>query len=636
MSDLVLPIVFPLLAAAAILLLRRGAAILALVGVALSLAASLKLLGAVASGDSATLLLPGLPDLPLRLTAEPLTALLSVVVAAVATCVLIYSVGYMKRESGLPRFFAVMSLFVAAMQALVLAGDWVLVLAAWELIGLCSYLLIGFWFQRPEAANAASRAFLYTRSADLGLYIAIFTLMGAAGTSEIAATLNVDGDTAVAAGLLLLLAIMGKSAQIPLQDWLMRAMAGPTPVSALLHSATLVAAGAILLIRVAPLLTPEVLLAIGLVGGITTVAAGLSALAERDLKRLLAASTASQYGLMLIAVGAGVPLAALLHLLAHAAIKSGLFLAAGEFQHARGGTALERLRGVGRVRPWTFFGFALAALALVGAPPLSGFFSKDAVIAAALSAPSVAWLAPLALAGTLLTGAYLARALRLLWHEREEGENENRSVAGARWMGLGVWALVIPAVFLGLTFGPIEALLGLPGPGDHGTTAMLFGLLAAAAGLALGWLVPASRLLGPFHPWAQSGLVIAGGLSFWIGRPAMAIAYGCQRLERGLYATVLSVGRGGFFIARGCGRVERGLYAVVLGTGRASLAVAHLVRVGDERRIDGLIFALVASVRGWGDRARVLQSGWIHHSLAISAVVTAVTLIILLSASLSF
>jgi len=529
-----------------------------------------------------------------------------------------------------------MSLFVAAMQALVLAGDWVLVLAAWELIGLCSYLLIGFWFQRPEAANAASRAFLYPRSADLGLYIAIFTLMGAAGTSEIAATLNVDGDTAVAAGLLLLLAIMGKSAQIPLQDWLMRAMAGPTPVSALLHSATLVAAGAILLIRVAPLLAPEVLLAIGLVGGITTVAAGLIALAERDLKRLLAASTASQYGLMLIAVGAGVPLAALLHLLAHAAIKSGLFLAAGEFQHARGGTALERLRGVGRVRPWTFLGFALAALALVGAPPLSGFFSKDAVIAAALSAPSVAWLAPLALVGTLLTGAYLARALRLLWREREEGESESRPVAGACWLGLGVWVLVIPAVFLGLTFGPIEALLGLPGPEAHGTTAMLFGLLAAAAGLALGWLVPAPRLLGPFHPWAQSGLVIAGGLSFWIGRPAMAIAYGCQRLGRGLYATVLSVGRGGFFIARGWGRVERGLYAVGLGTGRASLAVAHLVRVGDERRIDGLIFALVASVRGWGDRARVLQSGWIHHSLAISAVVTAVTLIILLSASLSF
>ena len=409
MSDLVFPIVFPLLAAAAILLLRRGAAILALAGVALSLAASLRLLGATASGDSAPLVLPGLPDLPLRLTAEPLTALFSVLVAAVATCVLIYSVGYMKRESGLPRFFALMSLFVAAMQALVLAGDWILVLVAWELIGLCSYLLIGFWFQRPEAANAASRAFLYTRSADLGLYIAIFILIGAAGTSQIAATLNVDGGTAVAAGLLLLLAAMGKSAQVPLQDWLMRAMAGPTPVSALLHSATLVAAGAILLIRVAPLLAPNVLLAIGLVGGITTVAAGLIALAERDLKRLLAASTASQYGLMLIAVGAGVPLAALLHLLAHAAIKSGLFLATGEFQHARGGTALRCLRGVGRDRRWTFLGFALAAMALVGAPPLSGFFSKDAVIAAALSAPSTAWLAPLALAGTLLTGAYLAR-----------------------------------------------------------------------------------------------------------------------------------------------------------------------------------------------------------------------------------
>lgn len=634
MSDVALPLIFPLLAAATIVLLRRGAAILALVGVSLSLAASLRLLGAVAAGDSATLLLPGLPDLPLRLTAEPINALLSVVVAAVATCVLIYSVGYMKRESGLPRFFAVMSLFVAAMQALVLAGDWILLLAAWELIGLCSYLLIGFWFHRPEAANAASRAFLYTRSADLGLYIAIFILIGAAGTSEIIATLNISGGAAVAAGLLLLLAAMGKSAQVPLQDWLMRAMAGPTPVSALLHSATLVAAGAILLIRVTPLLASEVLLVIGLVGGITTVAAGLIALAERDLKRLLAASTASQYGLMLIAVGAEVPLAALLHLLAHAAIKSGLFLAAGEFQHARGGTALERLRGVGRARPRTFLGFALAALALVGAPPLSGFFSKDAVIAAALSAPGAAWLAPLALAGTLLTGAYLARALRLLWCEK--GENENQPVAGAAWMGVGLWCLVIPAALLGLVFGPIEALLGLPGPEAHGTAAILLGLLAAAAGLALGWLVSAQRLLGPAHPWAQSGLVIAGGLTSWIGRPAMAIAYGCQRLERGLYAAVLTVGRGGLFIAKGCGHMEQGLYATVLGTGRASMAVGHLVRAGDERRIDGLIFSLVASVRGWGVRARALQSGWIHHSLAISAVVTAATLIILISASLSF
>ncbi|MDI5889560.1 NADH-quinone oxidoreductase subunit L [Halomonas rhizosphaerae] len=632
MNEIALPVVFPLLAAVAILVLRRWAPALALAGATLSLAVSLWLMGRVAEGHLETLLLPGLPDMPLRLTAEPLTALLTVVIATVGTFVLIHSVGYMKQESGLPRFYAVMSLFLAAMQALVLAGDWVLLLAAWELIGLCSYLLIGFWFQRSEAANAASRAFLYTRSADLGLYIAVFILIGSAGTSEIAATMNVGGSVAVAAGLLLLLAAMGKSAQVPLQDWLMRAMAGPTPVSALLHSATLVAAGAILLIRVTPLLAPGVLLAIGLVGGFTTVTTGLVALAERDLKRLLAASTASQYGLMLISIGAGAPLAALLHLVAHAAIKSALFLAAGDFQHARGGTGFDRLESVGRIRPWAFAGFTLAALALAGIPPLSGFFSKDAVIAAALSAAGAVWLAPLALAGTLLTGAYLARALRLLWR----GAGGTRPVAGAAWMGVGVWGLAIPAAALGLAFGPIEALLDLPAPEAEGAWAVLLGLLAAVSGLALGWLVPARRLLGPANPWAQSGLTVAGGLTAVVGRPAMAVSRGCERLEDRLYAAALRVGRRGLTIARGCERLELSLYAVVLGAGHANLAMGHLVRVGDERRIDGLIFALVASVRAWGDRARTLQSGLIHHSLAISAVVTAVMLLILILASLRF
>jgi NADH-quinone oxidoreductase subunit L len=600
MNPVALPVLLPLLAAAAILVLRRGGPALALGGAVLGLGASLWLLARVAGGPAETLLLPGLPEMPLHLTAQPLTALLAVVVATVGTFVLTYAVGYMQRESGLPRFYAVMSLFLAAMQALVLAGDWILLLAAWELIGLCSYLLIGFWFQRPEAADAAGRAFLYTRSADLGLYVAIFILIGSTGTSEIAATLATDGGATVAAGLLLLMAAMGKSAQVPLQDWLMRAMAGPTPVSALLHSATLVAAGAILLIRSAPLLSPGVLLAIGLVGGITTVAAGVIALAERDLKRLLAASTASQYGLMLVAVGAGVPLAALLHLLAHAAIKSTLFLAAGDFQHARGGTGFDQLEGVGRARPWAFAGFALAALALAGIPPLSGFFSKDAVIAAALSAQGAAWLGPLALAGTLLTGGYMARALRLLWR----GSGETRPVAGSAWMTVGVWGLVIPATTLGLAFGPIEAVLDLPAV-PAGAVAVLLGLLAAVSGLGLGWLAPAPRLLGPIYPWARRGLAIGGGLTVWVGRPAMAAARGCEWLEGRLYAAVLDVGRAG-------------------------LSVARLARASDERRIDGMIFALVAGMRALGDRARALQSGLIHRELAVSVSVAAVGLVVLL------
>ena len=606
MSAVLLPILPPLIAALAVLLLRRGGPGLALAGATLSLAGSLWLLVRVGGGQPETFLLPGLPEMPLRLVAGPLTALLTVAVATVGTFVLIHAVGYMKRESGLVRFYAIMSLFLAAMQALVLAGDWVLLLATWELIGMCSYLLIGFWFQRPEAADAAGRAFLYTRSADLGLYVAVFMLIGATGTSEIAPSLEAGGSTSTAAGLLLLLAAMGKSAQVPLQDWLMRAMAGPTPVSALLHSATLVAAGAILLIRSAPLLSPEALFFVGLVGGITTVAAGVIALAERDLKRLLAASTASQYGLMLIAVGAGVPLAALLHLLAHAAIKSALFLAAGDFQHARGGTGFDQLEGVGRARPWTFASFAVAELALAGIPPLSGFFSKDAVIAAALSAQGFAWLGPLALVGTLLTGAYMARSLRLLWR----GPDETLAVAGGAWMRAGILGLVVPAAGLGLAFGSIEAILDLSMP-DEGIGVVLLGLFAGLGGLLLGSLMSAQRLLGPIHQWAESGLSIAGGLAAWVGRPAMAVARGCERLEQGLYVTVLR-------------------------TGHASLVLANLVRAGDERRINGLIFALVAGVQAMGARARTLQSGLIHHSLAISAVASAVTLVVLFLASLSF
>jgi len=599
-------ILAPLFAATLILLLRRGPATLALLGAGVGLFASLGLLaGAFDGGMRVGLILPGLPDLPLRLIATPLTALLSTLVAVIAGLVLVYAVGYMKRDGEKPRFFATMLLFISAMQTLVLAGDWILLLAAWELIGLSSYLLIGFWYRRPGVGTAATRAFLYTRSADLGLYIAVFILIADTGSSDIATTLSTGGGAAIAAGLLLLIAAMGKSAQTPLHDWLQRAMAGPTPVSALLHSATLVAAGAILLIRTAPMLPPETLPVIGIVGGITTVVTGLIALGERDLKRLLAASTSSQYGLMLVAVGAGVPLAALLHLIAHAAIKSSLFLGAGVFQHGRDGTALAELEGVGRDRPRIFFGFALAALALAGIPPLSGFFSKDAIIAASLASPNAVFLAPLALAGTLLTGTYMARALRVLWR----GRGESREITGLGWMGAGLAGLVVLAVVLGAAFPSIETLLDARLPDN--TLAQILGLSAALGGLTLGWIVPARRLLGPLLPWAQRGFAIAGGFDSWMVRPAFAIARGCERLERRLYAGVLAVGRLG------------------LGIGRA-------VRHGDDRGIDGLIFSLVRGTVDLGARARALQSGLIHRELAITIVGTALIFAALFMALLGF
>lgn len=627
MSALAVAVLAPLTGAAAVLLVRRGADALALCGAVISLAASLWLLGGLSDGESMIIALPGLPNLPLLLVAEPLTTLLSVVVATIGTLVFVYAVGYMHGETDRVRFFAIMALFLAAMQALVLAGDWILLLAAWEVIGFCSYLLISFWFQRPEVASAASRAFLYTRSADLGLYVAVFLLIGTTGSNAIATTLD-SGAMSVAAGLLLLLAAMGKSAQVPLQDWLMRAMAGPTPVSALLHSATLVAAGAMLLIRAAPVLPPAVLLAVGLVGGFTAVITGLIAFAESDLKRMLAASTASQYGLMLIAVAAGVPLAALLHLVAHAAIKSSLFLGAGIFQHARGSTEFAELQGVGRARPWVFGGFVLAALSLAGLPPLSGFYSKDAVLAAAFAADRWMLLSTLALAGTLLTGAYMGRALRLVWR----GRDRDRPVSGMRWMGAGLAGLVILAATLGITFRFIADRLAQPPP--ENLVAMLLGLVAASAGLVLGGWGSVPRLLGGAYPIARRGFAIGGGLSQGFGRPVLALAAACDRLERRLYSATLGVGHLAMAIVRPVQRLEQRLHATVLAIGRRNLVIGRWVRATDERRIDGAIFLLVAAVQAAGRYARSLQSGLIHRELAISAVATAVMLAALLAALL--
>jgi NADH-quinone oxidoreductase subunit L len=588
MTFVALAILGPLVAAVAILVIRRGAAPLALLGSAAGLTGALVALVRVAGGTHLSTTLPGLPGLPLRLVAEPLTALLSVVVAVVSFMVMVYAVGYMKEEGDRVRFYAGMSFFVAAMQTLVLAGDWVLLLAAWELVGLSSYLLIGFWFWREGIPSSATRAFLYTRTADLGLYAVIFILISQTGTSEISATLDVGGTAATVAGLLLLVAAAGKSAQTPLQGWLQDAMVGPTPVSALLHSATLVAAGAILMIRVSPLLPPGVQLVVGLLGGLTVIVAGLIAVSQRDLKRLLAASTSSQYGFMLIAVGAGAPVAALFHLVAHAAMKSSLFLGAGVFQHARGSTAFADLSGVGRERRLVFAAFAVAGLALAGVPPLSGFFSKDAVIAASFASPYAPVFGPLALAGALLTAIYVGRALRLLWR----GEGEGEPVVGTRWMGAGLAALVALAAALGLAEGPLARLIGSEILRDLATA--ILGLALALGGLLLGWLIPAGRLLGPVREPAGRGFRVGGGGDGLVARPALAMARAADLLDRGIHTSVL-------------------------GVGSAALAVAQAARLTDDAGIDRLIAALVRGTRDLGGRARELQTGLVHRELLLAA-----------------
>ncbi|MGI9048392.1 MAG: NADH-quinone oxidoreductase subunit 5 family protein [Rubrobacteraceae bacterium] len=587
MTFVALTILGPLAAMLTILLVRRAAPALALLGVGAALIGAIFTLVNVAGGARYAATLPSLPDFPLRLIATPLTAVIAVIVAVVSSFVMLYSVGYMEEEWGKVRFFAQMLFFVAAMETLVFAGDWILLLAAWEMIGLASYMLIGFWYEEDGVGEAATRAFLYTRTADLGLYVGIFILVSQAGTSEIPRTLETGGTAAFAASLLVLLAAAGKSAQTPLQGWLQDAMAGPTPVSALLHSATLVAAGAILLIRTFPLFPPEALLIVGALGGITAVVAGIMAVADRDLKRLLAASTSSQYGFMLLALGAGSPVAALAHLTAHAAMKSSLFLGSGVFQHARGATDFSKLSGIGRERPFVFVGFAVAGLALAGVPPLAGFWSKDAVIAATFESPFAWLLFPLALVGTVLTGIYVARALRILW----KGEKQNEPIAGMTWMGVGMSALVALAVILGFALEPLVRLVGGELPKDLLT--VILGTAVALGGLVLGWFFSADTLLGPVRAYAEKGFRIGGGFEQFVARPALAVARATDTLDGGIH---------------------RG----VLGVGRLGIAVAQASRITDEKGIDGFIFALVRGTRNLGRRARRLQTGLVHKELLLA------------------
>ncbi len=291
---------------------------------------------------------------------------------------------------------------------------------------------------------------------------------------------------------------------------------------------------------------------------------------------------------MLLAVGAGSPVAALFHLVTHAAMKSSLFLGAGVFQHARGSTGFDDLSGVGRERRLAFAGFVVAGLALAGVPPLSGFFSKDAVIAASFGSSYASVLGPLALAGALLTALYVARALRLLWR----GEGEGEPVAGIRWMGAGLVPLVTLATALGLAEGPLAGLLGEEVPRDA-LTAVL-GLALALVGLLLGWFFSADRLLGPVLGPADRGFRVDGGFDGLVARPALAVA-------------------------RAVDLFDRGIHAGVLGVGRAALAVARASRLTDEGGIDRLIAALVRGTRKLGGRARELQTGLVHKELLLAA-----------------
>lgn len=628
MSIAVLTILAPIGAAVLALGLRRWPGAIVLAGGLLALIAAIVTLARVADGERFTSTLPGLPNLPLRLAVDPLTATLTTVVAVVSMFVLVYTVGYMADEDDQGRFFAGMAFFVAAMQMLILAGDWILLLAAWELIGLASYLLIGFWFTRTAVGPAATQAFMVTRSADIGLYIGVIIIIADTGTTAIHMVSQMNGTPAILAGIALLVAAVGKSAQAPLQGWLLDAMVGPTPVSALLHAATLVVAGVILLIRAFPLMSSEVLLVIGVVGGLSSILAGLTAVAQPDLKRLLAASTSSQLGLMFLALGAGSVPAAMFHLVTHAAMKSALFLAAGVFQHDRHSTAFDEVSGAGRQRPATFAVFIIAGLALAGIPPLAGFWSKDAVIAATLHAQFARVLSPLVLIATALTGLYIGRAARLLWgddHARQEAPVNGHSII---WMGTGLIILAILASGLGLSMEPLAQLFDDEIPEDP--TGLVVGLMVAIVGLLIGWRTTAPRLLGAVYSTAQDGFRFKDGWAGSIARPTLILGARFDQLDQVIHAGVHGVGRRALEIASSSRTLDERVHGSVEGVGSTSMAVARSSHAFDQKELDGFIAGLVHLVWNYGQLARRLQTGLVHRELLVAMGGAALVLVLTL------
>jgi NADH-quinone oxidoreductase subunit L len=453
---------------------------------------------------------------PIACYLDPLSLSLILMITFVCGLIHTYAVGYMADDESYARFFALLNLFVFAMLTIILAENLPLLYLGWEGVGFCSYALIGFWYKDPQNATAGRKAFITTRVGDTALGIAIvwcFQLFGTESISQI----NQMGfllptGVITGLGLLMLVGAMGKSAQVPLMVWLPDAMAGPTPVSALIHAATMVTAGVYLLARMLPLIgaSPVVLAAIAVTGGVTAFYGASCALAQRDLKRVLAYSTISQVGYMVLGVGAGAVTAATFHLLVHAFFKALLFLGAGAvitaLHHEQD---IYRMGGLGKRLPTTFWPFLAGALCLAGVPLTGGFFSKDSILAAVWLQGSTLYvgLYLLGLATAFVTSLYTFRLLYLVFAgESSIPEHGQGKLSVPRLLELPLVPLALLGLFGGilnlpefLGHGWLAAFLTPPGSQAlHLPMATELALQAAAVAACLaGFLVARTRYAGP-------------------------------------------------------------------------------------------------------------------------------------------
>jgi NADH:ubiquinone oxidoreductase subunit 5 (subunit L)/multisubunit Na+/H+ antiporter MnhA subunit len=557
---------------------------------------------------------PLFAGIPAAVGVDGLSAVMVITVAAITLAVLVFAVGEFDPSENRGRFFGLMLIFAGAMLVTVTATTLALLLMGWEVMGAASYALIGYWWRQPRRVTAAGAAFLTTRAADLGLYIAAgaavaggaggLTLAGLAGTSR-------PWLDAITAGVVL--AALGKSAQLPFSFWLSRAMEGPSPVSALLHSATMVAAGAYLLLRVQPLLAASGWggPVIAWTGAVTALALGLVAVAQDDLKQLLAASTCAQIGFMVLAAGAGGVAGGLMQLVAHAAVKSLLFLAAGAWLTALGTKRLGALRGAARLYPVTGAAFTAGAVALAGLPPTSLWVTKDEVLAAALRHGPALYMTGVAAA--LVSAVYSIKALWYVWQPvsadaaagydtERPGTRHLARVAAAPLLVLAVPAATLGVLALPVIAGPLDRVLGAAGEPTPAWWQLTLSAVLAVTASALTWWRAAAAIPVPagVTAWLTRWLDLERVAVLLIARPVLALAgFLAEFDDRVLDRAVNGLAHGGTALARAAARL-------------------------DDSDVDGLVRQVAAGTRRLGQLARRPQTGQLHTYYAQAAVAFAV------------
>lgn len=488
----------------------------------LSLAALGEVLGG--AGYEANVVWATLGGRPLEIgyAVDPLAAVMLFVVTVVGSLIFIYSIGYMHGDPRYPRFFAYLSLFAASMLLLVLANNFLLLYAGWELVGLCSYLLIGFWFERPAAARASLKAFVTTRIGDFFMFIGILLIFLHIGSLRFATIFEAVEAGHLAGPLLTLAAVLvfggavGKSAQVPLHVWLPDAMEGPTPVSALIHAATMVAAGVYLVARTFPLFfnSPghEALTVVAYVGGITAIMAATIGVVQDDIKRVMAYSTISQLGYMMMGLGVLGFTAGVFHLMTHAFFKALLFLAAGSVIHTMHTNDIKQMGGLAKAMPYTYLTMLVGALALAGVPPFAGFWSKDEILLEAYHHDKLLYV--IGAVGAFVTSFYIFRMVFYTFtgtpRRRDVHPHESPPVMTVPLVILAVFSTVIGLVgapFLGNPFHRFINMEGAEGAAFDLGFAILStaiagtGILLAAAVYRWRWISSASlrRALAPLY-----------------------------------------------------------------------------------------------------------------------------------------